>query len=86
MHGKHYKPLFPYFKHLKQSGASGAFRITCGTYVTTDSGTGVVHQAPFFGEVLLDFLYFYIKIFALIFLVSFTEIDYDEFLLVSLDR
>ena len=30
---------------------TGAFRVVTGTYVTTDVGTGVVHQAPYFGEV-----------------------------------
>ena len=29
----------------------GAFKIMCDGYVTDDSGTGVVHQAPFFGAV-----------------------------------
>ena len=29
----------------------GGFRILLDTYVTEDSGTGVVHQAPYFGEV-----------------------------------
>ena len=29
----------------------GAFRILNDTYVTEESGTGVVHQAPYFGEV-----------------------------------
>ena len=29
----------------------GAFRILCDTYVTEESGTGVVHSAPAFGEV-----------------------------------
>ncbi|VEL34886.1 unnamed protein product [Protopolystoma xenopodis] len=28
----------------------GAFRILCDTYVTEDTGTGIVHQAPYFGE------------------------------------
>lgn len=27
-----------------------AFRIVCDDYVTEDSGTGIVHQAPYFGE------------------------------------
>lgn len=44
---KTYKALFPYFAHLKEKGA---FRILCDNYVTEDSGTGVVHQAPYFGE------------------------------------
>jgi len=44
--GKTYEPLFPYFNHFK----STAFRVLCDSYVTDDSGTGVVHQAPAFGE------------------------------------
>jgi isoleucyl-tRNA synthetase len=47
--GKTYEPLFPYFAHLKKE--IGAFRVLTGTFVTTDQGTGVVHQAPYFGEV-----------------------------------
>lgn len=46
---KTYKPLFPYFAHLKKE--IGAFRVLTGTFVTTDQGTGVVHEAPYFGEV-----------------------------------
>ena len=30
--------------------ASGAFKVVCDSYVTSDSGTGIVHQAPAFGE------------------------------------
>ena len=54
--GKTYKPLFPYFQHLKQapqngySATSGPFRVVSDSYVTDSSGTGVVHQSPFFGE------------------------------------
>ncbi|XP_054281987.1 isoleucine--tRNA ligase, cytoplasmic [Macrosteles quadrilineatus] len=43
--GKKYKPIFPYYAHLKQ-----AFRVLCDGYVTEESGTGIVHQAPYFGE------------------------------------
>ena len=46
LQGKEYVPLFDYFAHFKERGA---FRVQCDTYVTTDSGTGVVHQAPYFG-------------------------------------
>ncbi len=45
--GKLYEPLFPYFTEL---GNEGAFQIYADDYVTTDSGTGIVHQAPAFGE------------------------------------
>lgn len=45
--GKKYIPLFPYFKELENSGA---FRVLADDYVTTTDGTGIVHQAPAFGE------------------------------------
>ena len=45
MVGRHYLPLFPYFKDW-----TTAFRIIADTYVTDDSGTGIVHCAPGFGE------------------------------------
>ncbi|XP_014208707.1 isoleucine--tRNA ligase, cytoplasmic [Copidosoma floridanum] len=45
--GKSYEPLFPYFSHLREKGA---FRVLNDKYVGADSGTGVVHQAPYFGE------------------------------------
>ncbi|XP_032667163.1 isoleucine--tRNA ligase, cytoplasmic [Odontomachus brunneus] len=45
--GKAYEPLFPYFiDHRKK----GAFRVLNDTYVTAETGTGIVHQAPYFGE------------------------------------
>ncbi|XP_064632700.1 isoleucine--tRNA ligase, cytoplasmic-like [Lineus longissimus] len=46
--GKTYKPLFPYFESLKKE--RGAFQVLIDGYVTEESGTGVVHQAPYFGE------------------------------------
>lgn len=45
--GKHYEPMFPYFTQYE---AEGAFVVLEDDYVTTDSGTGIVHQAPAFGE------------------------------------
>ena len=45
--GKRYEPLFPYFKILENEGA---FRIFSDDYVNVDTGTGIVHQAPAFGE------------------------------------
>ncbi len=45
--GKSYRPLFPYFAHLKEKGA---FRTHTGDFVTTEDGTGIVHIAPGFGE------------------------------------
>lgn len=45
--GQKYEPLFDYFSDLE---SKGAFQVVADDYVTTDSGTGVVHQAPAFGE------------------------------------
>ncbi|GAA5837845.1 hypothetical protein JCM11251_004675 [Rhodosporidiobolus azoricus] len=45
--GWKYEPLFPYFK---EKYADRAFRVVSDTYVTDTSGTGVVHQAPAFGD------------------------------------
>ncbi|ORC90317.1 isoleucyl-tRNA synthetase [Trypanosoma theileri] len=45
--GTKYEPLFPYFE--KTFGET-AFRVISDTYVTTDTGTCIVHQAPGFGE------------------------------------
>ncbi|MCD7466072.1 hypothetical protein HAX54_002422, partial [Datura stramonium] len=44
--GKKYIPLFDYFKDFSDS----AFRVVADDYVTFDSGTGIVHCAPAFGE------------------------------------
>lgn len=41
-----YKPLFDYFKEFSDV----AFRVVADSYVTDDSGTGIVHCAPAFGE------------------------------------
>ena len=47
MLGWRYEPLFDYFyEDFKDVG----FRVLNGTYVTADSGVGIVHQAPAFGE------------------------------------
>ncbi|MFY0664947.1 MAG: isoleucine--tRNA ligase [Natronospirillum sp.] len=45
--GRHYVPLLPYFNHLAEEGA---FQILADDYVSTESGTGIVHMAPAFGE------------------------------------
>lgn len=45
--GMHYEPLFNYFSELE---SEGAFQILSDSYVTTTDGTGIVHQAPAFGE------------------------------------
>jgi len=45
--GRRYRPLFDYFEAEQ---ARGAFVVVADDYVTTDEGTGLVHQAPAFGE------------------------------------
>lgn len=45
--GVQYYPLFDYFEDTFQASA---FRVLSDDYVTDDSGTGIVHQAPAFGE------------------------------------
>jgi isoleucyl-tRNA synthetase len=46
--GKKYQPIFTYFANTPESGEY--FRILSDNYVTDDAGTGIVHQAPAFGE------------------------------------
>ena len=43
--GLKYEPIFPYFKDHPN-----AFQVLCDDYVTTTDGTGIVHQAPAYGE------------------------------------
>ncbi|NWY98070.1 SYIC protein, partial [Loxia curvirostra] len=54
--GKKYKPLFEYFIQCKEKGA---FTVVVDGYVKEEEGTGVVHQAPYFGaddyRVCMDF-------------------------------
>ena len=45
--GRRYEPAFTYFEDQR---AAGAFAVITGDYVTADDGTGLVHQAPAFGE------------------------------------
>ncbi|MEN1729476.1 MAG: class I tRNA ligase family protein, partial [Pseudomonadota bacterium] len=47
LEGRRYQPLFPYFADQAEQGA---FVVISGDYVTADDGTGLVHQAPAFGE------------------------------------
>mmetsp|Transcript_10779 Transcript_10779/g.15879 ORF Transcript_10779/g.15879 Transcript_10779/m.15879 type:complete len:1171 (+) Transcript_10779:126-3638(+) len=46
--GKRYRPIFNFFTETPQS--KEYFRVVSDTYVTDDAGTGIVHQAPAFGE------------------------------------
>uniref|UniRef100_A0ABI7X1Z1 isoleucine--tRNA ligase n=1 Tax=Felis catus TaxID=9685 RepID=A0ABI7X1Z1_FELCA len=54
--GKKYRPLFDYFVQCKENGA---FTVLTDSYVREEEGTGVVHQAPYFGaddyRVCMDF-------------------------------
>lgn len=45
--GLRYEPIFDF---AVASAGPGAFRVVSDAYVTADSGTGIVHQAPAFGE------------------------------------
>uniref|UniRef100_H2Z863 Isoleucine--tRNA ligase, cytoplasmic n=1 Tax=Ciona savignyi TaxID=51511 RepID=H2Z863_CIOSA len=47
--GLKYIPLFDYFDQVSSLMKEDAFKVLTDGYVTDDSGTGVVHQAPFFG-------------------------------------
>ncbi len=47
--GKHYQPCFDFF--VKDNGTDyDAWRIIAADFVTLDTGTGIVHLAPAFGE------------------------------------
>lgn len=46
--GLHYEPLFAYFADFARQ--HNGFRVLADDYVTADSGVGIVHQAPYFGE------------------------------------
>ncbi|HKO94271.1 MAG TPA: isoleucine--tRNA ligase, partial [Polyangiaceae bacterium] len=50
--GRPYQPLLPYFaKYVtREDGSRWCFKVVAADYVTTDSGTGIVHQAPAHGE------------------------------------
>lgn len=50
--GKAYKPLLNYFKTLSKATSehNAAFVVIPSAHVTTDSGTGLVHMAPAFGQ------------------------------------
>ncbi len=58
LEGQEYEPLFDYLttseELLKQPDykekLAKSFRIVADTYVTTEDGTGIVHQAPAYGE------------------------------------
>ncbi len=45
-----YEPLFDYYRDTEKWGTESAWRILADDYVTTSDGTGIVHQAPAYGE------------------------------------
>ncbi len=52
LEGKSYEPLFDFYKDVVAASSSEKkpYVIVLDPYVTTEDGTGVVHQAPMFGE------------------------------------
>ncbi|MFT4259441.1 isoleucine--tRNA ligase [Microbacterium sp.] len=48
--GLTYEPLFDYYTDVETYGTQNAWQILVDDYVTTTDGTGVVHQAPAYGE------------------------------------
>ena len=49
--GKSYKPIFPYYANdEKLENHKNGWKVVAADFVTTDSGTGIVHIAPAFGE------------------------------------
>ncbi|KNC19113.1 isoleucine--tRNA ligase [Arthrobacter sp. RIT-PI-e] len=50
LEGLTYTPLWDYLADPEEGGYRNAFRVLVADYVTTTDGTGVVHQAPAYGE------------------------------------
>ena len=48
--GVRYEPLFDYFADTAKWGTENAWQVLVDDYVTTSDGTGIVHQAPAYGE------------------------------------
>ncbi len=48
--GLTYEPLWDYFDDAEKYGTENAWRFLVADYVTTTDGTGIVHQAPAYGE------------------------------------
>ncbi|WP_438855518.1 isoleucine--tRNA ligase [Agromyces sp. M3QZ16-3] len=45
-----YDRLFDYYADVERFGLERAWRVLVADYVTTEDGTGIVHQAPAYGE------------------------------------
>jgi isoleucyl-tRNA synthetase len=52
--GKKYKPLFPYFVNAELENKEHIWKIWHADFITLDTGTGVAHQAPAFGQEDMD--------------------------------
>nr|WP_229233023.1 isoleucine--tRNA ligase [Corynebacterium cyclohexanicum] len=50
LEGIRYEPLWDYFTNTETYGTGKAWQILVADYVTTTDGTGIVHQAPAYGE------------------------------------
>ena len=50
LEGVRYAPLWDYFTDAEKFGTGAAWQIVVADYVTTTDGTGLVHQAPAYGE------------------------------------
>lgn len=48
--GLEYEPLFDYYVNSDLAGIENAWKVISGDFVTTESGTGIVHIAGGFGE------------------------------------
>ncbi|MGF3055086.1 isoleucine--tRNA ligase [Microbacterium sp. YY-01] len=48
--GVRYEPLFDYYSDTETWGTENAWQVLVDDYVTTSDGTGIVHQAPAYGE------------------------------------
>jgi len=50
LEGLTYEPLWDYFADAEKYGTENGWRFLVADYVTTTDGTGIVHQAPAYGE------------------------------------
>jgi len=50
LEGVHYDRLWDYYADTEQWGTQNAWQILVAEYVATGEGTGIVHQAPAYGE------------------------------------
>ncbi|MFT7184104.1 MAG: isoleucyl-tRNA synthetase [Oceanicoccus sp.] len=48
--GEAYEVLFPYYENLDEEGIEKAWKVNAEDFVTTESGTGIVHIAGGYGE------------------------------------